>query len=1013
MASSSVAATATTADTPINLKINIDGTTRRLKLPLRDLGAHVFEDKLRAILHIPADVDATVERYSDSATSYVTLNRANIAVYKQLYRAAKAKQKLKLRVTTKQPVEPAKEVAAPKPVTVEDEPEEEPQKASLAQAEQEPKEEAAVEMTEASAPETPAVADTVVAPQTNQDFPTFVRQWRARGNPRIHLRRNGDGVEVIDFLQPSATTEPLVIRDSSAGATPPSITPSQRPASLASLARGMQVLDNFAINDRNSKDRELLASLKNLRRIAKDSESPASASATTSPDTSNNVTIKLADPSSSSNNSVVDFSSEQFEASKEISAAEERDAKANAIKEIMARSMRMTVPSVPTRPGNDVKPSEVLAQESMKRPFTVCCNSCDRAVPEAHFHCSICDEGDFDLCQDCVNRGISCHGDGHWLIKRTVVNGNIKCSSTHIAPKSLRSVPLKIAQKPVTSTSSVAQIPALFPARIRMGLTEDCRYRGSARTCNSCVQEFQEAEFVHCTSCDDYDLCKGCFAKNQHGHHPKHGFTAAVKGTVLDEPVSSRLAPGRNVLHNAICDGCDKYVRGIRHKCLDCPDWDYCSDCVKDANFIHADHRFVAIYEPLADRSFSTVSRATHFGISCDGPLCKSREGGCKYIVGERYKCAVCHDTDFCANCEASPANTHNKTHPLIKFKTPVRHVSVTTTGEHEDGQRLPTMGDKCHRSRTSAQSADTQTSPKEKIAATPVQTVVDVQPTEQPAVPLRSMDNSEHIKEEASETKPFVPAESPKESPAENDLVAIFKWDTIQDGSVLPPNHTFEQTWVLRNEGTMPWPAGCSVKFVGGDYMGAVDPAHPAGIHELVSASESTVCYNALNPGQEFPFTVLMRTPDRNGKVISYWRLTTPEGVKFGHKLWCDVVVDAPPKPEQGVARVSDATKTTTKVEETAPETISESQMIIPKLEHESPSGSTFMDGRPELEVETETETLAASADDEEEDFEDCGQDDWAEDSASGFMTDEEYDILDASDEEFLFEQQKMLSKK
>ncbi|KAK5632104.1 hypothetical protein RRF57_007818 [Xylaria bambusicola] len=1012
MASSSVAATATTADTPINLKINIDGTTRRLKLPLRDLGAHVFEDKLRAILHIPADVDAIVERYSDSATSYVTLNQTNIAVYKQLYRAAKAKQKLKLRVTTKNPVEPIKEIAAPKPVTIEDEPEEEPQRPTPAQAEQEPKEEAAVEMTEAEAPEAPAVADTVVAPQTNQDFPTFVRQWRARGNPRIHLRRNGDGVEVIDFLQPSATTEPLVIRDSSEGATTTSTTPSPYPASLASLARGIQQRDMATLRDRISKERELLVSLKNLR-IASDSEGPASASTTTSPDSSNDVTIKLADPSPSSTNSMVDTSSEQLETSKEISAAEERDAKANAIKEIMARSMRMTVPSAPTRPGNDLKQSEVPAkQESMKRPFTVCCNSCDRAVPEAHFHCSICDEGDFDLCQDCVNRGISCRGDGHWLIKRTVVNGDIKCSSTHIAPKSLRSAPLKIAQKPVPSTSSTVQIPALSPARMVLSAW-DCQCNVSARTCNSCVQEFQEAEFVHCTSCDDYDLCKGCFAKNQHGHHPKHGFAAAVKGAVLDEPVSSRLAPGRNVLHNAICDGCDKYVRGIRHKCLDCPDWDYCSDCVKDASFIHPSHRFVAIYEPLADRSFRTASRATHYGISCDGPLCKSREGGRRYIVGERYKCAVCHDTDFCANCEASPANTHNKTHPLIKFKTPVRHVSVTTTGEHEDGQRLPTMGDRSHRSRTATQSADTQTSPKEKIAATQVQTVVDVQPTEQPTVPLQSNDDNGDIKEEASETKASVPAKPSEDSSVENDLVAIFKWDTIQDGSILPPNHTFEQTWVLRNEGTVPWPAGCSVKFVGGDYMGAVDPAHPAGIHELVSASESTVCYNALNPGQEFPFTVLMRTPDRNGKVISYWRLTTPDGLKFGHKLWCDVVVNAPPKAEQGAAQASDVTKASTKVEETAPATISESQMIIPKLEHESPSGSTFMDGRPELDVETETDTLAASADDDEDDFEDCGQDDWAEDSASGFMTDEEYDILDASDEEFLFEQQKMLSKK
>ncbi|KAI1350891.1 hypothetical protein F5Y01DRAFT_305061 [Xylaria sp. FL0043] len=927
MASSSAAAVPT-ADTPINLKININGTTRRFKLPLRDLGANVFEDKIRGLLNIPSDTSSVVERYSDSATSYVTLNPANVAVYKQLYRAAKAKQKLKLRVTTTPP-QPVQATAGPKPVTVEDEPEEEPKKEEKAEeseqaAEVETQQESGKEVeTEAAEPSTSdasGVVETVVAP----------KQWRARGNPKIHLRRNRDGVEVIDFLAPSTATEPVTTHNSPEGSTSAAIGKGDSTVSLAHLMRDIET-------------------------------------------------------------------------------------RAIAMEEIFARSMAKMdelqknlpkFPRFPIREDNEVKQTEAPAQqECIKRPFTVCCNSCDRAVPEAHFHCSICDEGDFDLCQDCVNRGITCHGEGHWLIKRTVVDGDIKCSSTHIVPKSIRSTPFKPAAKPTSST---------LPPQSRTGLTSsEWTPHFSARTCNCCVQEFREEEFVHCTTCEDYDLCQSCFAKDRHGHHPRHGFVPAVKGTVLDQSVSSRLAPGRDILHNAICDGCDKYVRGVRHKCLDCPDWDYCSDCVKDASFIHPNHRFVAIYEHLADRPFRTASRATHYGISCDGPLCSARKGGCRYIVGERYKCAVCHDTDFCANCEASPANTHNKTHPLIKFKTPVRHVSVTTTGEHEDGQRLPTMGDRCHRTRTATQSPDATASLKEKIAATSVQTVVDVQPTEQPTVLPSSDHATGTVKEEVCETKPSLSVD-PKETSVNEDLVAVFKWDTIQDGSVMPPNHTFEQTWVLRNEGKIPWPAGCSVKFVGGDYMGAVDPAHPAGIHELVSASESTICYNPLHPGQEFPFTVLMRTPDRDGKVISYWRLTTRDGVKFGHKLWCDVDVQTPPKVEEVKPQVSGAAESEIKVEEATPAAISESRMIIPKLEHESPSASIFKDSRPEIEVETEADIMSPSAAaDDDDDFEDCGQDDWAEDSASGFFTDEEYDILDASDEEFLFEQQKMVSKK
>lgn len=62
--------------------------------------------------------------------------------------------------------------------------------------------------------------------------------------------------------------------------------------------------------------------------------------------------------------------------------------------------------------------------------FAVCCNSCEENIPDAHYHCSTCDDGDFDLCPACVERGITCYSDDHWLIKRTVNNGQIVNSTT-------------------------------------------------------------------------------------------------------------------------------------------------------------------------------------------------------------------------------------------------------------------------------------------------------------------------------------------------------------------------------------------------------------------------------------------------------------------------------------------------------------------------------------------------------------------------------------------------------
>jgi next-to-BRCA1 protein 1 len=231
-----------------------------------------------------------------------------------------------------------------------------------------------------------------------------------------------------------------------------------------------------------------------------------------------------------------------------------------------------------------------------------------------------------------------------------------------------------------------------------------------------------------------------------------------------------------------------------------------------------------------------------------------------------------------------------------------------------------------------------------------------------------------------------------------------VYERDTIADGTVMPPNHIFEQTWVLRNAGTEAWPAGCSVKYVGGDYMGHVNSNHPAGVKELISASESTICYAPLAPGQTFSFTVLLRTPPRDGKVISYWRLTTPNGLKFGHRLWCDVEVQSP-KPEEP-ERTEEVPVTKEEVKEetaVAPET-RESQMIFPRLDKESPVASVHESVEADNE---ETSTEAA------EEFEDCNEDEEWDESEDGFMTDEEYDILDASDEEYLSDSQKKPLKK
>ena len=406
---------------------------------------------------------------------------------------------------------------------------------------------------------------------------------------------------------------------------------------------------------------------------------------------------------------------------------------------------------------------------------------------------------------------------------------------------------------------------------------------------------------------------------------------------------------------------------------MNCPDFDYCSTCIKKAHKTHPGHRLVPLYEPVSQKP---RSYQRHIGIFCDGPLCADNG---EYIVGDRYKCAVCHDTDFCANCEALPKLIHNRTHPLIKFKTPVRNVSVTTLGEKGNGEQMRTMGDLFPQ--TSSKSTETTPAASSANAATQVQTVAEVEPTES----IR-----EEPKVEATKTVP----------PPE--LQAHFIRDTVLDGCCMSPGEQFEQTWTLRNPGPHSWPAGCTVCFIGGDGMLDVDPNHPSHVTQIYKATKSNVVDRIVEVGEEVDFTVKMRTPERQGKAISYWRLKDTTGLPFGHKLWCDVEV----KTSEPAVKIEEKPKTEhiedvaalASVKDEEEQQTTESKMIFPKLDKESPVSSAH-------EAEA-TPTLAAvpsapvSVKDLLEDVESLELDGGETDSEDAFLTDEEYELIASDDD-------------
>jgi hypothetical protein len=97
----------------------------------------------------------------------------------------------------------------------------------------------------------------------------------------------------------------------------------------------------------------------------------------------------------------------------------------------------------------------------------------------------------------------------------------------------------------------------------------------------------------------------------------------------------------------------------------------------------------------------------------------------------------------------------------------------------------------------------------------------------------------------------------------------------TLPDGTHLQCGSVARKTWLVRNDGSIPWPDGTVLKCSGGDFL--TDP-------EMRLPVPNTAA------NEEVEISVDIKVPTTTGRHVAYFRLCTGEGSFFGQRFWSDI---------------------------------------------------------------------------------------------------------------------------
>ncbi|GLT53791.1 hypothetical protein SLA2020_270390 [Shorea laevis] len=103
-----------------------------------------------------------------------------------------------------------------------------------------------------------------------------------------------------------------------------------------------------------------------------------------------------------------------------------------------------------------------------------------------------------------------------------------------------------------------------------------------------------------------------------------------------------------------------------------------------------------------------------------------------------------------------------------------------------------------------------------------------------------------------------------------------------VIDGTMMAPSTPFTKIWRLRNTGTLTWPRGTQLVWIGGDR------------YSDAPAVELEIPANGVPVDQVLDIAVDFTAPASPGRYTSYWRMSSPSGQRFGQRVWVLIQVDA-----------------------------------------------------------------------------------------------------------------------